>query len=41
MLAPFNVDGVQADSQEVKHYSGLPTSVVAMLRASADRDPDA
>jgi len=41
MLAPFDLDGVQADSQKVKHYSGLATSVVAMLRASVDRDPDA
>jgi len=40
MPAPFNLDGVRADAQEVKHYSGLPTSVVEMLRASVDRDPD-
>lgn len=38
---PFDASGVEADAQGVKHYTGLPSSVVEMLRASVDRSPDA
>ena len=38
---PFDTAGVQVDARGVKHYTGLPSSVVAMLHASVQRDPDA
>ena len=36
---PFDESGVERDAAGVKHYTDLPESVVAMLRASVDRDP--
>ncbi len=39
-LHTFDEAGVERDAAGVKHYTGLPESVVAMLRASVDRDPD-
>ncbi|WP_347058207.1 AMP-binding protein [Blastococcus sp. HT6-30] len=40
VLRPFDESGVERDTQGVKRYVDLPDSVVAMLRASVDRDPD-
>jgi acyl-CoA synthetase (AMP-forming)/AMP-acid ligase II len=39
-LHTFDETGVERDAAGVKHYTGLAESVVAMLRASVDRDPD-
>ncbi|MGY1778031.1 class I adenylate-forming enzyme family protein [Geodermatophilus sp. SYSU D00804] len=39
-LHPFDEAGVERDAAGVKHYTDLPGSVVAMLRASVERDPD-
>ncbi|MGY1782078.1 class I adenylate-forming enzyme family protein [Geodermatophilus sp. SYSU D01036] len=39
-LHPFDEAGVERDAAGVKHYTDLPASVVAMLRASVERDPD-
>jgi long-chain acyl-CoA synthetase len=36
----FNAAGVVRAADGIKHYTGLPASVVAMLRASVERDPD-
>lgn len=36
---PFDESGVERDAAGVKHYTDLPDSVVAMVRASVDRDP--
>ena len=41
VITPFDSAGVQRDAAGVKRYTGLPGSVVEMLRASVDRDPDA
>ncbi|MGY1669574.1 class I adenylate-forming enzyme family protein [Geodermatophilus sp. SYSU D00710] len=38
--SPFDESGIERDAAGVKHYTGLPDSVVAMLRASVERDPD-
>ncbi len=39
--SPFDDTGVITDSAGRKRYSGLPDSLVAMLRASVERDEDA
>jgi long-chain acyl-CoA synthetase len=41
VLHPFDETGVQRDPAGIKRYVDLPDSVVAMLRTSVDRDPDA
>jgi long-chain acyl-CoA synthetase len=38
---PFDDTGVTRDQLGVKHYAELPSSVVAMLRSSVERDGDA
>src|SRR6476661_2591203 len=38
---PFDESGVERDADGVKRYVDLPDSVVAMLRASVERDPSA
>lgn len=38
-VQPFDTSGISRDAQGVKRYGELPDSVVAMLRASVDRDP--
>ncbi|MGY1609897.1 MULTISPECIES: class I adenylate-forming enzyme family protein [unclassified Geodermatophilus] len=38
--SPFDESGIERDAAGVKHYTGVPDSVVAMLRASVERDPD-
>jgi long-chain acyl-CoA synthetase len=40
-VEPFDSTGVERDANGVKHYTGLPASVVAMLRDSVERDPGA
>ncbi|MDK3255569.1 class I adenylate-forming enzyme family protein [Blastococcus capsensis] len=39
VLRPFDESGVERDADGIKRYVDLPDSVVAMLRASVDRDP--
>src|SRR3954454_17113446 len=39
-LAPFDTSGIERDADGGAHYTGRPESVVAMLRASVERDPD-
>ncbi|CCG05425.1 class I adenylate-forming enzyme family protein [Blastococcus saxobsidens] len=41
VLRPFDETGVERDEAGIKRYVDLPDSVVAMLRASVHRDPDA
>jgi acyl-CoA synthetase (AMP-forming)/AMP-acid ligase II len=41
VLHPFDESGVERDAAGIKHYVDLPASVVAMLRASVERDPAA
>jgi long-chain acyl-CoA synthetase len=41
VLHPFDESGVERDAAGIKHYVDLPDSVVAMLRASVERDPSA
>ncbi|MFD2089968.1 class I adenylate-forming enzyme family protein [Blastococcus deserti] len=41
VLHPFDETGVERDAAGIKRYVALPDSVVAMLRASVERDPDA
>ncbi|HEX5496003.1 MAG TPA: AMP-binding protein [Mycobacteriales bacterium] len=38
-IQPFDTTGVARDGHGVKHYTDLPASVLALLRASVDRDP--
>jgi acyl-CoA synthetase (AMP-forming)/AMP-acid ligase II len=38
---PFDNSGVEIGPDEVKHYTARPQSLVHMLRASVDRDPNA
>ncbi|MGH3318770.1 MAG: class I adenylate-forming enzyme family protein [Streptosporangiaceae bacterium] len=38
-VQPFDMSGITRDGAGVKHYDGLPDSLVAMLRASVSRDP--
>ena len=38
--APFETDGVSRDAGGIAHYTGLPSSLVEMLRATVDRYPD-
>jgi long-chain acyl-CoA synthetase len=40
-IQPFDLSGIVSDDRGVKHFSGLPSSLVAMLRASVDSTPDA
>lgn len=40
MVQPFDMSGITRDAAGVKRYDDLPASVVAMLRAAVDRDPD-
>ena len=40
-LHPFDESGVERDGDGIKRYVDLPDSVVAMLRASVERDPTA
>lgn len=37
--APFDVSGIERDAAGIAHYTGIPPSVVAMFRASAERHP--
>lgn len=41
VLRPFDETGVERDAAGIKRYTELPDSVVAMLRTSVERDPDA
>jgi acyl-CoA synthetase (AMP-forming)/AMP-acid ligase II len=41
VVTPFDTSGIERDSAGVKHFTDLPASVVAMLRASVERAPDA
>jgi long-chain acyl-CoA synthetase len=38
--APFDTSGIERHAHGVAHYTDLPTSLVAMLRASVERDRD-
>ena len=38
--APFDMSGIERDSTGLAHYTDLPASLTAMLRASVDRNPD-
>jgi len=38
--APFDGSGIRRDAHGVAHYTGLASSLVTMLRESADRNPD-
>jgi acyl-CoA synthetase (AMP-forming)/AMP-acid ligase II len=40
-IEPFDQSGVERRADGVKHYAGMADSVVAMLRASLEVDPDA
>src|SRR5581483_11725171 len=40
-IEPFDMTGVYRDDAGIKHFAGLPPSVVAMLRESTDAAPDA
>src|SRR5215216_2598343 len=40
MIRPFDYTGITRDSDGVAHYTGLPNSLVEMLRASVDKTPD-
>jgi long-chain acyl-CoA synthetase len=40
-IQPFDLSGIVCDDRGVKHFSGLPSSLVAMLRASVHSTPDA
>ena len=40
-LQPFDSSRVESDAVGIKHYTGLTSSVLAMLRLSVDRDPNA
>lgn len=37
--APFDTSGIMRDGQGVARYTGLPSSLVAMLRSTVDRHP--
>src|SRR5687768_4232918 len=37
---PFDTSGIERDASGVAHYTGLPTSLVTMLRATVERHPD-
>jgi long-chain acyl-CoA synthetase len=37
--APFDTSGIDRDALGVAHYTGLPSSLVTMLRDSVDRNP--
>ncbi len=38
--APFDASGIERDGRGVARYTGLPTSLVAMLRSTVDQHPD-
>ncbi|HZG92929.1 MAG TPA: AMP-binding protein, partial [Pseudonocardia sp.] len=38
--APFDTSGIERDARGVAHYTGLPSSLVTMLRASVEANPD-
>jgi long-chain acyl-CoA synthetase len=38
--APFDMSGIERDATGLAHYTGLPPSLTAMLRASVDRNPE-
>jgi long-chain acyl-CoA synthetase len=38
---PFDTSGIERDAAGIAHYSALPASLVAMLRGSVERYPDA
>jgi acyl-CoA synthetase (AMP-forming)/AMP-acid ligase II len=38
--APFDLSGIRRDARGVAHYTGLPSSLVEMLRTAVERDPD-
>jgi len=40
MPSPFDTTGVVRDERGIKHYEQLPESVLALFKASVDRDPD-
>jgi acyl-CoA synthetase (AMP-forming)/AMP-acid ligase II len=40
-IEPFPMDGVERDERGVLGYTGLPRSLVSMLRATVDATPDA
>ena len=37
---PFDNDGVQRGADGIARYAGRPRSLVEMLRATVERDPD-
>ena len=39
--APFDTAGITRDERGIAHYAGLPASLVELLRAAVERDPDA
>jgi long-chain acyl-CoA synthetase len=39
-IRPFNMSGIERDAQGVAHYTGLPDSLVHMLRQVTDRTPE-
>src|SRR3954447_21656700 len=38
---PFDTSGIERDADGVAHYTGRPPSLVHVLRASVERNPDA
>jgi long-chain acyl-CoA synthetase len=38
--APFDLSGIERDERGIAHYTGLPASLVEMVRASTDANPD-
>jgi acyl-CoA synthetase (AMP-forming)/AMP-acid ligase II len=38
--APFDTSGIERDAAGVAHYTGLPSSLVELLRAAVDANPD-
>jgi long-chain acyl-CoA synthetase len=41
MIRPFDYTGITRDANGVAHFDGLPESLVAMLRATVDKTPQA
>jgi acyl-CoA synthetase (AMP-forming)/AMP-acid ligase II len=38
--SPFDTSGIERDARGIAHYTGLPSSLVEMLRATVDAYPD-
>ncbi|MGH3630077.1 MAG: hypothetical protein ACRDRL_21880, partial [Sciscionella sp.] len=38
--APFDNSGIERDARGMAHYTGLPVSLVTMLRETVDRYPE-